>query len=56
MNHTEIITFRLHLLYSFVEGIATGALLLNEFIFIKSLEGSDVQLAFLFYSRFTSRS
>ena len=31
-----------------MEGVANGALVLNEFIFIKSLQGSNVQLAFLF--------
>ena len=34
--------------YSVIDGIANGALILNEFIFIKSLKGSNVQLAFLF--------
>lgn len=48
LDHTETKTFRLHVLYTFIDGIAVGALLLNEFIFIKSLKGSDVQLAFLF--------
>lgn len=34
--------------YSSIEGVAAGALILTEFIFIKSLKGSNVQLAFLF--------
>ncbi|MCU4173440.1 MFS transporter [Carboxylicivirga sp. N1Y90] len=48
LNKAEAKTFRLHLFYSLMEGIANGALILNEFIFIKSLKGSNVQLAFLF--------
>ncbi|WP_439185067.1 MFS transporter [Carboxylicivirga taeanensis] len=48
LNTQEARTFRLHLFYSSIDGIASGALILNEFIFIKSLKGSNVQLAFLF--------
>ena len=48
LNNTERKAFKLHLFYSSIDGIARGALILNEFIFIKSLKGSNVQLAFLF--------
>ena len=48
LNPQESRTLKLHLFYSGIEGIAAGALLLTEFIFIKSLKGSNVQLAFLF--------
>ncbi|TLX76566.1 MFS transporter [Labilibacter sediminis] len=48
LNNTEQKAFKLHLFYSSIDGIARGALILNEFIFIKSLKGSNVQLAFLF--------
>nr|WP_319511020.1 MFS transporter [uncultured Draconibacterium sp.] len=48
LNPQESHTLKLHLFYSGIEGIAAGALLLTEFIFIKSLKGSNVQLAFLF--------
>ncbi len=41
-------TFRLHILYSLVEGIILGVLALNEFVFIKSLHGSSYQLGMLF--------
>jgi MFS family permease len=41
-------TFLLHLLYSIFEGIIAGALILNEFVFIKSLKGTDYQLSYLF--------
>jgi hypothetical protein len=41
-------TFRLHLAYSIIEGFILGALALNEFVFIKSLKGSNLQLGILF--------
>nr|WP_321451923.1 MFS transporter [uncultured Carboxylicivirga sp.] len=48
LNQTEQKAFKYHIFYSIMEGVANGALVLNEFIFIKSLQGSNVQLAFLF--------
>jgi MFS family permease len=48
LDPQETRTLKLHLFYSSIEGIAAGALILTEFIFIKSLKGSNVQLAFLF--------
>jgi hypothetical protein len=48
LNSKEKRTFKLHLFYNVIDGLAAGALILNEFIFIKSLKGSNVQLAFLF--------
>ncbi|MBS2097393.1 MFS transporter [Carboxylicivirga linearis] len=48
LNQTERKAFKYHIFYSIMEGVANGALVLNEFIFIKSLQGSNVQLAFLF--------
>jgi hypothetical protein len=44
----EKIAFRLHLLYSSFEGVILGVLALNEFVFIKSMAGKPMQLAFLF--------
>jgi Na+/melibiose symporter-like transporter len=41
-------TFRIHLFYSVIEGIILGVLALNEFVFIKSLKGTNYQLGFLF--------
>ncbi|MFP4470276.1 MAG: MFS transporter [Bacteroidales bacterium] len=41
-------TFRLHLAYSVIEGFILGILALNEFVFIKSLLGSNYQLGILF--------
>ncbi len=40
--------FLLHLLFSFIEGAIKGVLVLNEFVFLKSLRGSDYQVGFLF--------
>lgn len=48
LNDAERKTFRLHLIYQSVEGIILGVLALNEFVFIKSLNGSDYQVGFLF--------
>jgi len=41
-------TFNLHLGYSIIEGVILGVLALNEFVFIKSLHGSNYQLGVLF--------
>lgn len=40
--------FKLHLAYSFIEGIIMGVLAMNEFVLIKSLKGSDFQIGILF--------
>ncbi len=48
LNSQEKKTFSLHLSYATIEGIIAGVLALNEFVFIKSLKGSDYQLSFLF--------
>ncbi len=41
-------TFRLHVTYSILEGIIFGVFALNEFIFLKSMQGSNYMLSFLF--------
>ena len=41
-------TFRIHFAYSIIEGIILGVLALNEFVFLKSLNGSDVGVSVLF--------
>lgn len=41
-------TFALHMLYSFLDGLVRGILVLNEFVFIKTLKGSDFQIGVLF--------
>jgi MFS family permease len=48
LNDKEKKTFRLHLIYSILDGVVLGILALNEFVFIKSLRGTDYQLGFLF--------
>lgn len=48
LTGTERKTFRIHLAYSILEGIVLGVLALNEFVFIKSLNGSNFELGVLF--------
>ncbi len=48
LNSNERYTFRMHAVYMAVEGVVLGVLALNEFVFIKSLQGSNYQLGFLF--------
>lgn len=48
LNPTESKAFRLHMIYSSLEGIILGVLALNEYVFIHSLRGTNYQLAFLF--------
>lgn len=47
LTHKERKTFFLHFAYSFIEGIIRGVLILNEFVLIKSLGGSNYQIGFL---------
>jgi hypothetical protein len=47
-DYRERKTFRLHLAYSFIEGILAGLIALNEFVFVKSLLGTGYQLSVLF--------
>jgi len=48
LNAKEKKTFRIHLIYSILEGFIIGVLALNEFVFIKSLKGSNIELSVLF--------
>jgi len=48
LNPNERRTFYLHLCYALLNGVILGVLALNEFVFIKSLHGSNFQLGFLF--------
>lgn len=41
-------TFILHVIYSVIEGIILGILALNEYVLIKSLKGTDIQIGILF--------
>ena len=48
LNDKEKNTFRLHAIYASIEGIILGVLALNEFVFLKSLQGTNYQLGVLF--------
>ena len=48
MNKAERRTFSIHTIYMILEGIVLGVLALNQFVFIKSLNGTNYQLGFLF--------
>jgi len=48
MNSSENAAFRLHVGYSVIDGMMRGALIMNEFVFIKSLKGTSFQLGVLF--------
>ncbi|MBU3927777.1 MAG: hypothetical protein KKB74_08220, partial [Bacteroidetes bacterium] len=48
LNDNEKRTFKLHLIYMIIEGVVLGVLALNEFVFIKSLGGSNYQMGLLF--------
>lgn len=48
LNDNEKRTFHIHLAYSVLNGFILGVLALNEFVFIKSLHGTNFQLGFLF--------
>lgn len=41
-------TFRLHLWYTIFDNIVLGVLALNEFVFLRSVNGTSLQLSFLF--------
>lgn len=47
LNKDELRTFSIHLTYSIIEGIIRGVLIMNEFVLIKSLAGSNYQIGFL---------
>ncbi|MGE5316639.1 MAG: MFS transporter [Chloroflexota bacterium] len=48
LEQNEKQTFRLHLGFMMSDGLVQGVLLLNEFVFLRSLKGSSFQLSFLF--------
>ena len=48
LTQRERKAFLLHMIFSFIEGAIKGVLVLNEFVFLKSLEGSEYQIGFLF--------
>lgn len=48
LDSLEKRTFRIHFAYSVIEGILLGVLALNEFVFLKSLGGTDIGVSVLF--------
>ncbi|MDA3779910.1 MAG: MFS transporter, partial [Bacteroidales bacterium] len=48
LSTNEKKTFQLHSIYSAIDGLIRGILILNEYIFIKSLNGTSYQLGMLF--------
>jgi MFS family permease len=48
LTPSENHTFNLHMAYSVIEGVILGVLALNEFVFIKGMGGSNLQLGVLF--------
>jgi len=48
LTFVEKKTFRLHFIHSIFEGVILGLLALNEYIFVRSLQGSEFLLSILF--------
>lgn len=48
LNGEEKRTFGLHVAYFAIEGVVLGIIALNEYVFIRSMGGTNYQLAFLF--------
>ena len=48
LDETEKTAFGIHLVYQGIEGVVLGVLAMNEYVFIKSLQGSNYQLSILF--------
>lgn len=48
LDKPEKQTFRIHFIYQAIEGIILGVLALNEYVFLKSLQGTSYQIGFLF--------
>ena len=42
-------TFRLHFIYSIIEGLIIGVTFMNEFVLLRSLEGSEFLVGLLFF-------
>ncbi len=47
LDPTERRTFKLHLLYFFIDGVILGVMALNEFVILRSMNGSNLQVAML---------
>jgi MFS family permease len=44
LEHNERITFRLHLIYSILDGFALGVIALNEFVLLKAMKATAFQI------------
>jgi len=47
VSHSELGVFRIHILFSIIQGVIMGVFALNEFVFIKDMLGSKFQLSTL---------
>jgi len=47
ISDSEYSVFRIHILFSIIQGVITGVFALNEFVFIKDMHGSKFQLSIL---------
>jgi len=50
LDSKEKKTFYLHITFQIIDGMMRAALWINEYVFVKSLNGSSYQLSFLFQS------
>jgi hypothetical protein len=50
LNAKEKRTFYLHITFQIIDGMMRAALWINEYVFVKSLNGTSYQLSFLFQS------
>ena len=48
LDQQESKAFRLHLFYQVIEGVILGVLALNEFVFLRSMSGTQYEVGFLF--------
>ncbi len=48
LTNIERVSFKYHIIYNIVEGILFGFFLMNEFIFLKSLNATEFQVGLLF--------
>lgn len=48
LNNNEKSAFTLHLTYEILNGVMLGVLALNEFVFLRSMQGSNYQMSVLF--------
>jgi len=49
LNPKEKTTFNLHFIYSVIEGLIVGVTMMNEFVFLRSLQGTEFLTGVLFF-------